>query len=211
MFNLDQAIAEWRRQMLAAGIKAPVPLDELESHLHEEMEQQMRSGLNAQQAFEVATQRIGRSDVLKTEFAKTGDFLGWFGDSRSTRINRLLGALWLAQCLWFLIYIASSPAVGAIILYFPHFWSFFAVFFTTLCSAGFFGSIFLFRGAKLGQHSIRIMAILGFLLGVLECVTQDGSFSGIPKYWFGILSIFSLVTLWLLRSPAETSSNRVAE
>jgi hypothetical protein len=29
MFKLEQSIMEWRRQMLAAGIKAPVPLEEL--------------------------------------------------------------------------------------------------------------------------------------------------------------------------------------
>jgi hypothetical protein len=38
--------------MLAAGIRTPVPLDELENHLREDVEQQMRSGLSAQQAFE---------------------------------------------------------------------------------------------------------------------------------------------------------------
>jgi hypothetical protein len=47
MFNLDQAIADWRRQMLAAGIKTPVPLEELEIHLREDVEQQMQSGLRA--------------------------------------------------------------------------------------------------------------------------------------------------------------------
>ncbi|MGO8763935.1 MAG: hypothetical protein ACLQSR_02225 [Limisphaerales bacterium] len=40
MFNIEEAIAEWRRQMLAAGIEAPVPLEELENHLREEIEQQ---------------------------------------------------------------------------------------------------------------------------------------------------------------------------
>ena len=44
MFDLEQSIAEWRRQMLAAGIKTPVPLEELEIHLREEIEQQMKSG-----------------------------------------------------------------------------------------------------------------------------------------------------------------------
>jgi|SRR5437867_1623996 len=32
---LEKAIAEWRRQMLAAGVKTPVPLDELGSHLRD--------------------------------------------------------------------------------------------------------------------------------------------------------------------------------
>jgi hypothetical protein len=70
MFNLDQAIADWRRQMLAAGIKTPVPLEELESHLREDVEQQMQSGLRAQQAFENSVQRIGHADELKSEFKK---------------------------------------------------------------------------------------------------------------------------------------------
>lgn len=70
MFNLDQAIAQWRRQMLAAGIKTPVPLEELESHLRDEIEQQMRSGLSAQHAFEAAARRIGEAPALRLEFAK---------------------------------------------------------------------------------------------------------------------------------------------
>jgi leader peptidase (prepilin peptidase)/N-methyltransferase len=70
MFDLDKAIEEWRKQMVKAGIKTPVPLDELESHLREEMEQQVRLGSSAQQAFEAAAQRIGQASALKSEFRK---------------------------------------------------------------------------------------------------------------------------------------------
>lgn len=70
MFNLDQAISEWRQQMLAAGINTPVPLDELESHLRDDIEQQIRSGVRAQQAFEAAVQRMGQARALKREFKK---------------------------------------------------------------------------------------------------------------------------------------------
>ncbi len=52
MFDLEQAISNWRRQMLAAGIKTPAPLEELENHLREDFEQQARSGSSTQQAFE---------------------------------------------------------------------------------------------------------------------------------------------------------------
>jgi len=71
MFNLEQSIAEWRRQMLAAGIKTPVPMEELESHLREEIERQMKSGLNEQKAFEVSVQRIGQPKMLNSEFKKS--------------------------------------------------------------------------------------------------------------------------------------------
>jgi len=73
MFNLDQRILEWRRQMLAAGIKTPVPLDELENHLCEEIEQQMAFGLNEEAAFDCAAQKIGQAHALENEFKKVGE------------------------------------------------------------------------------------------------------------------------------------------
>jgi len=42
MFNLEQAILDWRRQMAASGIKAPDVLDELESHLRDDVEAHVR-------------------------------------------------------------------------------------------------------------------------------------------------------------------------
>src|SRR5262245_30181199 len=69
MPDLEENIAEWRQHMLAAGIKTPV-LNELESHLRDEVEQQVRSGSSAPQAFETAVQRIGHANALKTEFKK---------------------------------------------------------------------------------------------------------------------------------------------
>jgi hypothetical protein len=80
MFDLEQSIAEWRRQMLDAGIKSPVLLEELEGHLREDFEQQARSGSSAQQAFDGAVQRIGQTSMLTTEFDKIG------GTKERTRI-----------------------------------------------------------------------------------------------------------------------------
>jgi hypothetical protein len=71
MFDLEEKISEWRTQMLAAGIKTPVPLEELEAHLREEIERQMKSGKNAQRAFEIAVLEIGKANMLKNEFQKT--------------------------------------------------------------------------------------------------------------------------------------------
>ena len=44
MFDLDQAIVAWRRQMIAAGFNSAETLDELESHLRDDVEQ-CRAGL----------------------------------------------------------------------------------------------------------------------------------------------------------------------
>jgi hypothetical protein len=70
MFNLEPSITEWRRQMLAAGIKTPVPLEELESHLRDEIERQMKSGLDEADAFQTAVQKIGQPRMVQNEFKK---------------------------------------------------------------------------------------------------------------------------------------------
>ena len=73
MFELEKSIAEWLRKMHAAGIKTPVPLEELESHLREEIQQQIRAGATEDRAFEAAVARIGDAKKLREEFAKVED------------------------------------------------------------------------------------------------------------------------------------------
>jgi hypothetical protein len=70
MFDLDGAIAGWRRQMSAAGLESSESLDELESHLRDDVEMRMRSGLTAEQAFTAAVREIGSAKSLKGEFEK---------------------------------------------------------------------------------------------------------------------------------------------
>jgi Clp amino terminal domain, pathogenicity island component len=70
MFDLEKSIHEWRQRMLGAGVKSEAILFELESHLRDDIEQQMRTGLSSQQAFEIAVERIGGAHQLKGEFAK---------------------------------------------------------------------------------------------------------------------------------------------
>jgi len=72
MFDLDEAIAEWRRQLQASGVKALDILDELESHLREAIEEQVQAGSNPERAFEMAVRRIGNPNALRSEFAKVG-------------------------------------------------------------------------------------------------------------------------------------------
>lgn len=70
MFDLERAIAEWRTQMLAGGIKSPVPMEELEIHLREEIVRQMKPGLSGKKAFEISIQQMGQPETLKCEFKK---------------------------------------------------------------------------------------------------------------------------------------------
>ena len=80
--------------MLAAGIKTPVPLEELESHLREEIEQQMKSGFSAQQAFGSAVKKIGRAPELKREFKKVN------APMEIQKIIQLAGVIFVALTLF---------------------------------------------------------------------------------------------------------------
>jgi hypothetical protein len=70
MFNIEEAINAWRKGLRAQGIKSREILDELESHLREDVQQQIESGRHAGEAFRAAVQRIGQGPALKAEFAK---------------------------------------------------------------------------------------------------------------------------------------------
>lgn len=70
MFELESAIAEWRRHMLVNGVKTPAPLEELEGHLRDEIESLTQSGLDESQAFATARERIGPARAVRAEFEK---------------------------------------------------------------------------------------------------------------------------------------------
>ncbi|HKW29017.1 MAG TPA: permease prefix domain 1-containing protein, partial [Verrucomicrobiae bacterium] len=67
---MEKAIADWRQEMLAAGLQTPVPLEELDIHLREEIERQMKSGLDAPAAFEISIRQMGEPEMLNSEFKK---------------------------------------------------------------------------------------------------------------------------------------------
>jgi hypothetical protein len=98
MFDLEQSIADWRKQMLAAGIKTPVPLEELEIHLREEIEHKMNSGLNEQNAFEISVQQIGQSENIEIEFKKIERT--FMKKNLMCKIIRFLGLLFSVWTIW---------------------------------------------------------------------------------------------------------------
>ena len=70
MFDIEKSISGWRRQMLAAGIKTPVPLEELEIHLRDEIERRTKPGSDEEETFNAAAKEIGQAHELRAEFAK---------------------------------------------------------------------------------------------------------------------------------------------
>lgn len=67
MFDLEAAIAAWRRHL---GNVPGEALDELEGHLREAIDDHARAGLSPERAFDAAVAAIGQAGPLKEEFAK---------------------------------------------------------------------------------------------------------------------------------------------
>ncbi len=105
MADLEQSFTAWRWQMLAAGIKAPAPLEELELHLREEVEQQLRCDADPAQAFASAVERMGYPVDLEREFSKASGrgFRFWW--------------LWLGIGAFGLIQTAMLNLVGPLVFH----------------------------------------------------------------------------------------------
>ncbi len=85
MFKLEEAIAEWRRRMADGGI-APTELDELESHLRDDLRERIRCGMDPYSAWRAATESLGEAASLKQEYelSRTSE------DARRLRRFRIL-------------------------------------------------------------------------------------------------------------------------
>jgi hypothetical protein len=103
MINLETAIPEWRQRMLAAGIQNPVPLEELESHLRDESEQQVKAGLSEAAAFKTAVESVGGAQKVRAEFAKV-DAAGMSREEKAMGVMLLTFAIlmpvFMARTVW---------------------------------------------------------------------------------------------------------------
>jgi len=67
-FDLTQAIAAWREELLQRPGLAPADAQELEGHLRESVVDFQQQGLDASAAFALASQRLGEPQAIATEF-----------------------------------------------------------------------------------------------------------------------------------------------
>src|SRR3954462_13017803 len=95
MFDLESQIRGWRSDLAAAMGNVPEALDELESHLRDDIDRRIRLGADAQSAFEAARAQLGEAGRLAPEFAKTNRqwIPGWVGIGTVAAVV-LLTAIW---------------------------------------------------------------------------------------------------------------------
>jgi hypothetical protein len=199
MFSLEQSIAEWRKQMLAAGIKSPVPLEELENHLREEIERQVKVGLSEQQAFHLAARQIGEAEQLNKEF-NTSIFLDWLGQDGQTRINRSFALFWLVYCAEG--FFAIVAPLTALVYGMPNFRItpdfLLVLLMEVIFLRGIIASIRLFGGKNKEIRMLKSLAVMGLALFVAQIIVfKTASLLAIV----GV--VFNVASLWLMRVPSQ--------
>src|SRR5262245_8400014 len=106
MRDLEHTIAEWRKRMAAGGVKSPVVLDELESHLRDEVCARKKAGATDQEAFCGALARIGQAEALRDEFRKV--------ENRSGRFFAVSFVLWLGIAGFIAIWLSKRFLDGQV-------------------------------------------------------------------------------------------------
>lgn len=105
-FDLNSEIARWRQTLSQSPAIRVDNLDELESHLRDTVEELEGKGLSTEEAFVLATRRLGPTKPIEAEFAKVNASGVW--------LHRVLWMLIGVQA-WALIQGVSSFAANAVL------------------------------------------------------------------------------------------------
>jgi hypothetical protein len=77
MFTVEQAVENWKNELRQKQTVMESDIEELESHLRDEMEQLAPLGLSEEEAFLIAVRRIGDTTQMASEFAKVNTAAIW--------------------------------------------------------------------------------------------------------------------------------------
>jgi predicted permease len=80
MFDLEKAIKQWKKTLRKNEAMEDGSMAELESHLRDEVENQIHLGVPVKEAFETAAQKLGSAAGLGTEYHKSRKQYGFMTD-----------------------------------------------------------------------------------------------------------------------------------
>ena len=185
MFDLNQAILQWRQQMAEGGIKSREVLNELESHLRDDIEELMRSGREVQTAFHLAVVHLGTASALQKQFARS------LAPRKGSRRKLLRGSCFVSA--FFVVLINS----WTLIEFDLRIWQRLIGFAVVLLAAAYLAVLpFLHRLISRAAYArflgaIKILSLGTLVLPILAILTA----SQIIHVEFGILP---LLVVWLL-------------
>jgi hypothetical protein len=100
-FDLNAAISRWQQNLGASPAFKADNLEELTSHLRASVQRLRADGLSEEEAFKIATRRIGEPASLEREFAKVNPSATW---SLSALLFWFAAGLYLFQVIFLLAY-----------------------------------------------------------------------------------------------------------
>lgn len=77
MFQLDKSLEDWKRKLINSNSMTESDIDELESHILDEIDNLKGKNLSEEESFYVACSRIGSVNLLSSEFGKVNFNLIW--------------------------------------------------------------------------------------------------------------------------------------
>lgn len=216
MRELDKGIAEWRKRMAAGGVKRSAVLDELESHLREEIRARMAAGASEDDAFKLAAVRMGDPASVRREFGKI----------KITRNLPLIigSALWIGLAVYVVIVNVWADSTGRLNL--PTSIHIFAVTmgYAATLLAGFVGVCYICQqwlGRMDGERRqslrravsrfVSIAALLvpvGFIFGTFWTKDHFGTYwIGSAREIWAVCVIGWFAGLWVLQRFTRVSSS----
>jgi len=223
MFDIEQAVSQWRRRMLAAGIKAPATLDELESHLREDIRVFLSAGKAGEEAFRLAVARVGNPKFIRMEFNKVkspmsgpvllGSLL-WAGATVALAADLLIGHFYGIG------HFAGKGSLRSLLLC-AHILTVTAGYLAVFLTGGFgiyyvcrrwFGGLsslphqtFLRAVSFLNPLSAGLVAV-GFFLGMLWSKQHTGRYlQGDSREFGGLAVLVWLIACWALQRSSRVS------
>lgn len=167
MFDLENAVVAWKSRLAEAGAMTRDNVAELEEHLHELVAKLSTQGLSSQEAFAVATMRLGTPTQLNVEFDKVNG-----------------QRVWPKRILWMLCGYLGGIAIAQVVSGFS------ALALTLARLQGVFG-------APAGAISVLVAgicwAIVLFALFYLARRRYEGAAHGVSMRWLAALAFAAVV------------------
>ena len=110
MFDLNQSINDWQNSLKTEGAADPQDLNELESHLREEIENLIKIGLSEEESFLIASRRLGDTKSLGEEYTKVNLAAAW-----QFRVLWMAAGILIMNFLFLISY--TVQGIGVILLH----------------------------------------------------------------------------------------------
>jgi len=183
MHNLEQSIAEWRKNMKGADVE-PEALDELEGHLRETVDQLVHLGAPEEEALQRAIGQLGSPQTVASEFEKLRMRM-WF-PAKMIVVAEIVVTILLTYLLMVLPKRADGVLLGAHVFTVT-------LGYTATLLLGFLGICFVGQHCWSGFSSRRVAALSGVTItfaGIALCFTAAGTVLGmiwakphLGRYW----------------------------